>query len=47
MNASEILTGALEVTGWGILGVFVILGIIYGVVLLMMKLMPAKDEDAK
>ncbi|MGI6168531.1 MAG: hypothetical protein ACOYI4_02285 [Christensenellales bacterium] len=47
MTASEIFTRALEVTGWGVLGVFVILAIIYGSVTLLMKIMPAKEEKSE
>ena len=45
MEANEMLIKALELMGIGVGGVFLVLAVFYGLVLLMRKLFPAKDGD--
>ena len=41
----DVVQGALRVMAWGVGGVFVVLGIFYGLVKLMIKMFPAKDGE--
>lgn len=39
------LIEALPVIGYGMLGIFIVIGVLCGIVFLLTKLLPNKDED--
>jgi Na+-transporting methylmalonyl-CoA/oxaloacetate decarboxylase gamma subunit len=45
MDTNVMLVKALELMGMGVGGVFVVLAVFFGLVLLMRKIFPARDGD--